>query len=450
MALNNLEHENIIGQAREYMEREPEPEVAELSEEEKQILAKHRAEQNKADREELARFQTENHNSKYEQIGQSVTNTQDGELTQDELNRIKALKDSIKIDDVMSVSNYGVGVQKQLGSFSEKLLENVSTKDTGEVGELLDEMLSDINTVDTQDFNKKQGFIKKIFKKASKKTSELLNKYQSVSTKIDSTSLKLTDIQLGLKDDINNLNQMGIQNIQYGKAVNLYIIAGEEKVRELKETELPKAKELAQDGDIQAQQNLQRMSQEINRLEKRIYDLQTSKAITLQSAPQIDVIRNNSLELMEKINTSINTVIPLWKNQITISLTLRNQANAQKANKAIREATDKLLLKNAEMLKQNSIDIARQAEEGIVSIETLEQTQQKLIETIEETMKIQKEGTVAREKARVRMQEMENELKVSLKRLADDAMDINKQSYAEKPKATPTASTTNDSSYLNL
>lgn len=450
MSLNNLENENIIGQAREYMEREPKPEVAELSEEEKQILAKHRAEQNKADREELAKFQTENHNSKYEQIGQSVTNTNDGELTQDELNRIKALKDSIKIDDVMSVSNYGVGVQKQLGSFSEKLLENVSTKDTGEVGQLLDEMLFDINTVDTQDFNKKQGFIKKIFKKASQKTSELLNKYQSVSTKIDATSLKLTDIQLGLKDDINNLNQMGIQNIQYGKAVNLYIIAGEEKVRELKETELPKAKALAQDGDIQAQQNLQRMSQEINRLEKRIYDLQTSKAITLQSAPQIDVIRNNSLELMEKINTSINTVIPLWKNQITISLTLRNQANAQKANKAIREATDKLLLKNAEMLKQNSIDIARQSEEGIVSIETLEQTQQKLIETIEETMKIQKEGTVAREKARVRMQEMENELKVSLKRLSDDAMEINKQSYSEKPKATPTASTTNDSSYLNL
>lgn len=442
-----------------YKEKEQPIDLSELSPEQIKEVAKMLEEKKKAEY-----LEQEKQLSQQVQIGQeelrSLTEKPVGKSFQEELEsleitpkereRIEALKSNINVQDAMNVTKFGLGVQQQLGNFSDKLLENVSTKDSGEVGKILDDLLSNLNTVDVKDLNKKEGFFRKIFRKASQKTSELLNQYQSVAVKVDKTANKLRDIQVGLQDDVRTLTKMAEQNMQYGKAVRLYIIAGEEKIKDLRENELPKMQEIASSGDMEAQQALQRLTQDINRLEKRVFDLQTSKTITLQSAPQIDLIRNTSVELVEKIESSINTVIPLWKNQITIALTLRNQANAQKAQEAITNATNSLLLKNSEMLKQNTIDIAKQAERGIVDVATLEQTQKNLVETIEETMRIQQEGSIAREKAKQRMQEMEQELKQSLARLADEALQANQKSLDAIDNRKLVQNNGNSNDYLNL
>lgn len=377
----------------------------------------------------------------------------DEEITPQERQRIDALKESIVISDAMNISQFGVNIQQKLGDFSDKILENITSKDSGEVGKLLDSMLNDLKEVDTEDFNKKRNFISKLFRKAQRKTSELLSQYQSVSFKLNQTTSELRDVQRNLQSDVRSLSQLATQNLQYGKAINLYIIAGEEKLEELRRDLLPKVHEKAKDGTMESQQALQRLTHDINRLEKRVADLQTSKTITIHSSHQIDLIRNNSIELVEKIESSINNVIPLWKNQVTIALTLRNQQNAQKAQEAITDSTNKLLLKNSEMLKVNTLEITKQAERGIVDTETLEQVQKNLVETLEGTLKIQQEGSIERQKTKERMVEMRKELQDSLNELAQEAMKMNDEQLnrieAQKTKQSQNFNS-NSTDYLNL
>lgn len=381
-------------------------------------------------------------------IGEKYMNDlEDTELTKEERDRVEALKDSINIRDTRAISDYGVGIQQRLGGFSDKLLDNVSTKDTGEVGELLDDLLGELNTVDAKDLNKKPNFFTKLFRKASQKTSELLSQYQSVSVKVEKTANRLREIQKGLQTDIQVLTDMAEQNRMYGKAVKLYIVAGEEKLEELRKDALPEAQKRAESGDMDDQQALQRLINDINRLEKRVFDLHTSKTITLQTEPQIDMIRNTSLVLVEKINSSITTVIPLWKNQLTIALTLRNQANGAKAQESINNATNELLKKNASMLKMNTIEVAKQAEKGIVDIETLEFTQKELVETIQETLKIQKEGSISRQKAKERMVEMEKELR---QQLLDLSVEAGNDYSTPKTNIVGNSTPSNSTDYLNM
>lgn len=377
------------------------------------------------------------------------------EITPQERERIEALKENIVISDALNISQFGVNIQQKLGNFSDRILENVASKNTGEVGELLDSMLNDLKEVDTKDYNKKQNFISKLFKKAQRKTSELLSQYQSVSFKLNETTKELEQVQMGLKSDVQAMSDLANQNLQYGKAVNLYIIAGEEKLEEIRRNLLPKIQEKAQDGTMESQQALQRLSHDINRLEKRIADLQVSKTITIHSAHQIDLIRNNSIELIEKIQSSISNVVPLWKNQITIALSLRNQRNAQMAQEAITNSTNELLKTNSEMLKVNTLEIAKQAERGIVDVETLEITQRDLIETIQGTLKIQQEGSIEREKSKQRMVEMRKELQDSLNDLAKEAMKINEEHLnrldSNKSNYSSTSSKSNSNvDYLNI
>ena len=261
----------------------------------------------------------------------------------------------------------------------------------------------------------KKNFFSKMFGRLSSSIQEVMSKYQKTGAQIDRISVKLNQSKETLLQDLMMLEQLYEKNKEYFHALNIYIAAGELRVEELRTTSIPQLKKKAEtSGDQMAYQDVNDMIQFADRLEKRIYDLKLSRQITIQSAPQIRMIQNTNQALAEKIQTSIMTAIPLWKNQIAIALTLIRQRQAVEAQKQVSQTTNDLLLKNAEMLKTNTIETARENERGLVDIETLKKTQSNLISTLEETIKIQQEGRTKRAQAEQELISMENELKQKL------------------------------------
>lgn len=335
-----------------------------------------------------------------------------------EENRKKAYQLAEQIDPKshQAMISYGTPAQAKLLSFSHTMLEHVQKKDVGEVGEIISELMKKFNEVNPDDLKAEPpSFFSRMFGKISGTIQETLSKYQKTGAQIDRISVKLDRSKNILLSDVVMLEKLYENNKEYFHALNVYIAAGEIKLEELHQKTIPQLKKTAEESNDQMKfQEVNDMIQFADRLDKRLYDLKLSREITIQSAPQIRLIQNTNQALVEKIQSSIMTAIPLWKNQVAIALTLIRQRSAVEAQKQVSKTTNELLLKNAEMLKTNTIETARENERGLVDIETLKKTQENLISTLEETMRIQEEGRQKRRLAENELASMETELRQKL------------------------------------
>lgn len=341
-----------------------------------------------------------------------------------EENRAKAYQLAEQIDPAnhQAMISYGTPAQAKLLSFSHTMLEHVQKKDVGEIGTIIGELMSKFNEVNPDDLKaEKSGFFARMFGKISGSVQEVLSRYQKTGAQIDRISVKLERSKNLLLTDIVMLDKLYESNKDYFHALNVYIAAGELKLEELHEKTIPELKRQAEASNDQMKfQEVNDMLQFADRLDKRLYDLKLSREITIQSAPQIRLIQNTNQALVEKIQSSIMTAIPLWKNQVAIALTLIRQRHAVEAQKQVSKTTNELLLKNAEMLKTNTIETARENERGLVDIETLKKTQENLISTLEETLRIQEEGRTKRRQAEMELSNMENDLRLKLLEIKGD------------------------------
>lgn len=335
-----------------------------------------------------------------------------------EENRQKAYELAKQIDPTnhQAMISYGTPAQSKLLSFSNSMLEQVQKKDIGEVGEIISELMMKFNEVNPDDLKgEKSSFLSRMFGRISSSIQETLSRYQKTGAQIDRISVKLERSKNILLSDVVMLERLYENNKEYFHALNVYIAAGEIKLEELNDITIPALKKKAEESNDQMKfQEVNDMIQFADRLDKRLYDLKLSREITIQSAPQIRLIQNTNQALVEKIQSSIMTAIPLWKNQVAIALTLIRQRHAVEAQKQVSKTTNELLLKNAEMLKTNTIETARENERGLVDIETLKKTQENLISTLEETLRIQEEGRNKRRLAEQELATMESDLRQKL------------------------------------
>lgn len=334
-------------------------------------------------------------------------------LTEEEQAKAKQLATQIPVGDYESILTYGATAQNELTKFSHQMLDHVQKKDIGPVGDILSDLMKKLNEINPEDLNQKEKKgIRKLFSKVNRSLQEVMSRYQKLSTQVDRIGIQLEHSKRGLIEDVRMLDKLYDQNKNYFKALNIYIAAAELKRDEIVSTTIPALKQKAEkSNDQMAFQEVHDMTQFVDRLEKRIYDLQLSRQITIQSAPQIRMIQQTNQTLAEKIQSSIMTSIPLWKNQIAIALTLNRQQKAVSAQRQVTATTNELLLKNSEMLKVNSIETAKENERGIVEIDTLKKTQENLLSTIEETLQIQADGRMKRKAAELEIARMEEELK---------------------------------------
>ena len=333
-------------------------------------------------------------------------------LTKEEQKAIDEFNEKIDINDSTQILGYGVAAQEKISKFSDSVLEDVKTKNTGEVGDLLANLVSQIKAFDKDVSGGNKGLFGKIFGSAKKEFDYLVAKYSKIEKNIDTIENGLEKDKIQMLKDINIFDTMYEKNLEYFKEISLYIIAGERKLKELREVTLPELKKEAEKSgeqlDIQKVNDLEQM---INRFEKKIYDLKTTRIISIQMAPQIRLLQNNEAELVEKIQSSITNTIPLWKNQIVLSLGINNAKNALKNQQAVSKLTNDMLVKNSETLKQGSIEIAEESEKAIVNVETLQKTNQDLIETLDKVIEIHKNGRIKRAEAEKTLEDIEKELK---------------------------------------
>ncbi|WP_019241253.1 MULTISPECIES: toxic anion resistance protein [Bacillus] len=332
-------------------------------------------------------------------------------------NRERAIQLAEQIDptDFQAMMMYGTQAQSKLMNFSHAMLDQVQKKDIGEVGEILGDLMKRLESVKPDELQEKRNIVSRLFGKISSSIQETLSKYQKTSAQIDRIAVQLTHSKNTLLNDVAMLEQLYEKNKDYFHALNIYIAAAELKLEELNNTIIPEMRKKAEvSGDQMAVQEVNDMLQFVDRLEKRMHDLQLSRQITIQSAPQIRLIQNTNQTLAEKIQSSIMTAIPLWKNQVAIALALLRQKSAVDAQNQVAKTTNDLLLKNSEMLKVNTIETAKANERGLVDIETLKKTQDNLITALEETLRIQAEGRMKRQQAQIELSNMEEDLKQKL------------------------------------
>ncbi|MDT9024413.1 MULTISPECIES: toxic anion resistance protein [Rossellomorea] len=337
-------------------------------------------------------------------------------LPKEQQEKAKQLAAQIDYKDYEAILKYGTAAQTQLSTFSHSMLDHVQKRDIGPIGDVLGDLMKKLEQMNPDELNTKQkGVFKKLFRKVSSSLQEVLSKYQKIGSQIDRISVRLEHSKKTLLDDNRLLETLYEKNKDYFQALNMYIAAAEIKREEIQHTLLPSLRKKAEETDDELiYQEVNDTMQFLDRLDKRIHDLKLSRQMTIQSAPQIRLIQNTNQALAEKIQASVLTAIPLWKNQIAIALTLLNQQKAVAAQKQVSRTTNELLLKNSEMLKTNSIETAQENERGIIDIETLKKTQENLISTIEETLAIQAEGRQKRQQAEQEMVTMENDLKQKL------------------------------------
>ena len=328
----------------------------------------------------------------------------------------KELAAKIDTNDAQSVISYGSAAQTKLSEFSQSMLNHVQAQDIGPVGDSLTELMYRLQEANPDELRAGEGNIfQRVFGKVKQSIYEVTAKYQKIGAQIDKISIKLDKEKDGLLKDNLMLEQLYQKNKDYFDALNIYIAAGELKMEELQTTIIPEAMKKAEEtGDQMDVQIANDYTQFLDRLDKRTHDLRLARQITLQQAPQIRLIQNTNQALAEKIQASIATAIPLWKNQVVIALTLLRQKDAVTAQRQVSETTNDLLKKNSEMLKISAIETAKENERGIVDIETLQTTQNDLIETIQETLRIQQEGKEKRRHVEIELENMEGDLKQKL------------------------------------
>ncbi|MDY6228553.1 MULTISPECIES: toxic anion resistance protein [unclassified Clostridium] len=333
-------------------------------------------------------------------------------LTEEEKRMVDQFVDKIEIKNSNSILQYGVGAQKKISDFSETALNNVRTKDLGEIGDMLSSVVQELkNFEDTEDKKGILGF----FKKGKNKISEMKIKYDKVEDNINKMCNNLEKHQIQLLKDIAMLDKMYEINKAYFKELSMYILAGKKKLQKLEKEELPILQEKAKRSGLpQDAQEVNDFLALCNRFEKKIHDLELTKMISLQMAPQIRLIQNNDSLMSEKIQSTIVNTIPLWKSQIVLALGVAHSSNAAKVQNEVTNMTNELLRKNAEILKTSTIETAKESERGIVDIETLKVTNESLISTLDEILRIQTEGRQKRKEAEVELRSIEDQLKNKL------------------------------------
>lgn len=351
-------------------------------------------------------------------------------LSEQQQAKAQELAKQIDETDMQAIISYGAAAQKQLGEFSHSMLEHVQTKDTGEIGDTLNELMERLNETNPEDLvAENQNFFQKFFGKIKKSIYEMQAKYQEVGAQVDKIAVKLDHEKNGLLNDNIALEELYDRNKDFFDALNIYIAAGELKMQEMQQQLVPEAIEKARvTGSQMDVQVVNDLEQFLERLDKRNHDLKLTRQMTIQQAPQIRLIQNTNQALAEKIQSSITTTIPLWKNQIAIAMTLLRQKDAATAQRQVAETTNQLLQKNSDMLKISTIETARENERGIIDLQTLQKTQQDLIETLEETLKIQQEGRTQRRQAELELTQMEEELRQKLLLLSRKEKQIHQDS----------------------
>ncbi|WP_230399118.1 toxic anion resistance protein [Novisyntrophococcus fermenticellae] len=341
----------------------------------------------------------------------AASSMDDSMLSEEEKQTVAVFVDKIDLRNAKGILEFGAGTQKKMADFSERTLENVRSKDMGEIGDLLSSVVTEVQSFDEEEEKGLFGF----FKKSSNKLNAMKNKYEKAEVSINKLCQSLEGHQITLLKDVAVLDKMYEMNLAYYKELTMYILAGKKKLNQVRETELPqltaKATASGLPEDAQAARDLDELC---TRFEKKIHDLDLTRTISMQTAPQIRMIQNNDTQMAEKIQSTIVNTIPLWKNQMVITLGIQHSTQAAEAQRKVTDATNELLKKNAESLKTATIETAKANERGIVDIETLKQTNQSLISTLDEVLKIQQEGRRKRAAAETELRTMEKDLKNKL------------------------------------
>ena len=339
-------------------------------------------------------------------------------LSEEEKQMVAAFAQKIDVENTTQILQYGAGTQKKMADFSDAALENVRTQDLGEVGELIASVVGELKGFGEEE---SKGFLG-LFKKQAGKLENMKNKFAKAEVNVEKIGEALQQHQVRLLKDSAVLDKMYEQNLAYFKELTMYILAGKEKLQQVRSGKLKELEAKAQlSGLAEDAQAAKDLADKLNRFEKKIHDLELTRAISIQTAPQIRMIQNNDNVMVEKIQTTLMNTIPLWKNQMVLALGIAHSTEAAQAQRQVTDITNALLKQNAEKLHMASVETAKEAERGIVDIETLKATNAQLIATFDDVMKIQEEGRAKRLAAEAEMLKMENELKYKLLQISSGA-----------------------------
>ncbi len=332
-------------------------------------------------------------------------------LTPEEQKMVNDFAAKIDIENTNQILQYGAGTQKKMADFSDTALENVKTQDLGEIGELISNVVGELKDFDVQEEGKFFGF----FRKQTSKIENLKNKYDKAQANVEKITDSLQQHQVRLMKDSAMLDKMYEQNLNYFKELTMYILAGKKKLEETRNGKLAEMKnKAALSGLPEDAQAARDLDEKCSRFEKKLHDLELTRTIAMQTAPQIRLIQNNDTVMVEKIQTTIVNTIPLWKSQMVLALGIAHSAEAAQAQRQVTDITNELLRKNAETLHMATVETAKESERGIVDLETLQKTNADLIQTLDDVMRIQMEGRQKRQAAEMEMHHMEEELKRKL------------------------------------
>ena len=335
----------------------------------------------------------------------------DSVLSDEQKAMVDAFVSQIDLANTNGILQYGAGAQKKMADFSEKTLENVRSKDLGEIGDLLTSVVTELKTFDAEEEKGPFSF----FKKSTNKINAMKAKYDKAEVNVNKICDVLDGHQRQLLKDIAILDQMYAQNLNYFKELTMYILAGKKKLELVRSTELRdlqnKAQMTGRAEDAQAAKDLEDLC---NRFEKKLYDLELTRMVSIQTAPQIRMLQNSDSVMAEKIQSTLVNTIPLWKNQMVLTLGIQDSQRAMEAQRKVTDMTNQLLQRNADMLKMATVETAREAERGIVDIETLKHTNESLISTLDEVLQIQTDGAKKRQEAEQELRRIEGELKQKL------------------------------------
>ena len=351
------------------------------------------------------------------EINQEPEPMDDNVLSPEAQQMVNDFAEQINLDDSNAILQYGAGTQKKMADFSESALEKVKSKDLGEVGELLSDVVVELKGFDANEEKGLFGF----FKKGKNKVEALKARYNKVEANVEDICRVLEGHQVQLMKDIAVLDKMYEANMTYFKELTMYILAGKKRLADIRSGQLAQLVQRAQmSGLPEDAQSAKDLESKCDRFEKKLYDLELTRTISIQTAPQIRMVQGNNTMMVEKIQSTLVNTVPLWKSQMVLALGVAHSNDAVKAQREVSDMTNELLKKNAETLKMATVETARETERGIVDMETLQHTNQTLISTLDEVMQIQQDGRQKRAEAEVELRKMENELKVKLLEVVTD------------------------------
>ncbi len=332
-------------------------------------------------------------------------------LTPEEQEMVNSFAEKIDVENTTQILQYGAGTQKKMADFSDEALNNVRSQDLGEIGDLLADVVGELKGFDAEE---EKGFFS-FFKKQANKIENLKNKYDKAEANVEKITDSLQQHQIRLLKDSAMMDKMYEQNLLYFRELSMYILAGKKHLRDVREGKLRELEEKARlSGLPEDAQAARDFDSKCTRFEKKIHDLELTRMVSLQTAPQIRLVQNNDTVMAEKIQTTIVNTIPLWKSQMVLALGIAHSSEAARAQRQVSDVTNELLRKNAEKLHMASVETAKESERGIVDMETLKRTNAELIQTLDDVMRIQKEGRARRQEAEAEMARMENDLKTKL------------------------------------